>query len=98
MSRCGAWSECRVHASRCDDHGVGRGAPSDEQWPVLESLPPAAGVSRRRPGRQRLVDGVRWRVRTGVPWRDLPDGYGPWQSVYGLFGRRQRQGGVGPGC
>lgn len=39
-----------------------------------------------------LVDGVRWRVRTGVPWRDLPREYGPWQTVYGLFRRWQRQG------
>nr|WP_232237851.1 MULTISPECIES: transposase [Actinoalloteichus] len=30
------------------------------------------GVSREWPGCRRLVDGVRWRVRTGVPWRDLP--------------------------
>ncbi|MFD5584177.1 IS5 family transposase [Streptomyces sp. NPDC127063] len=71
---------------------MGRGDPSDEQWSVLESLLPAAGVSRRWPGRRRLVDGVRWRVRTGVPWRDLPPEYGPWQTVYGLFRRWQRQG------
>ncbi|MGW1508186.1 IS5 family transposase [Streptomyces sp. NPDC002394] len=71
---------------------MGRGDLSDEQWAVLESLLPAAGVSRRSPGRRRLVDGVRWRVRTGVPWRDLPDEYGPWQTVYGLFRRWQRQG------
>ncbi|WP_435879830.1 IS5 family transposase, partial [Streptomyces flaveolus] len=57
-----------------------------------ESLLPAAGVSRRWPGRRRLVDGVRWRVRTGVPWRDLPPEYGPWQTVYGLFRRWQRRG------
>ncbi|WP_073952837.1 IS5 family transposase [Streptomyces kebangsaanensis] len=71
---------------------MGRGDLSDEQWSVLESLLPAAGVSRRWPGRRRLVDGVRWRVRTGVPWRDLPPEYGPWQTVYGLFRRWQRQG------
>ncbi|MFJ8713083.1 transposase [Streptomyces violaceus] len=34
---------------------------------------------------------MRWRVRTGVPWRDLPFEYGPWQTVYGLFRRRQRR-------
>ncbi|MFJ9970834.1 hypothetical protein [Streptomyces sp. NPDC090621] len=37
---------------------------------MLEALSPAAGLTRRSPGRRRLVDGVRWRVRTGVPWRD----------------------------
>ncbi|MFD5062287.1 transposase [Streptomyces sp. NPDC058394] len=31
-------------------------------------------------GRRRLIDGIRWRVRTGAPWRDLPAEYGPWQT------------------
>ncbi|MEU8794882.1 IS5 family transposase [Streptomyces sp. NPDC048643] len=71
---------------------MGRGDLSDEQWAVLESVLPAAGVIRRSENRRRLVDGVRWRVRTGAPWRDLPLEYGPWQTVYGLFRRWQRQG------
>ncbi|WP_156051699.1 IS5 family transposase [Allokutzneria albata] len=71
---------------------MGRGDLSDEQWSVLESLLPAVGISREWPGCRRLVDGVRWRVRTGVPWRDLPFEYGPWQTVCGLFRRWQRRG------
>src|SRR5262249_57579323 len=52
---------------------------------------------RRRGGRGRwpkrqLIDGIRWRVRAGAPWRDVPERYGPWQSVYGLFRRWQRDG------
>ena len=31
-------------------------------------------------------------MRTGVQWRDLPERYGPWQTVYGLFRRWQRDG------
>ncbi|MFG3371149.1 transposase [Streptomyces sp. NPDC090032] len=31
-------------------------------------------------------------MRTGAPWRDVPPGYGPWQTVYGLFSRWQREG------
>ena len=42
--------------------------------------------------RRQLVDGIRWRVRTGSPWRDVPGCYGPWQTVYGLFRRWQRDG------
>ncbi|MFJ5231552.1 IS5 family transposase [Kitasatospora sp. NPDC088391] len=71
---------------------MGRGDLAEEQWLVLESVLPAAGVSRRSESRRRLVDGVRWRVRTGAPWRDVPSEYGPWQTVYGLFRRWQRQG------
>jgi transposase len=35
---------------------------------------------------------IRWRTRTGAPWRDVPARYGPWQTVYGLFRRWQRDG------
>ncbi len=42
--------------------------------------------------RRQLIDGIRWRTRTGAPWRDVPERYGPWESVYGLFRRWQRDG------
>ncbi len=71
---------------------MGRGDLSDEQWAVLETLLPAGGVGRPSRSRRRLVDGIRWRVRTGAPWRDVPPEYGPWQTIYGLFRRWQRQG------
>jgi transposase len=60
---------------------------TDEQWAVLEPLLPVG----KRPGRRRrwtrrqLIDGIRFRTRTGCPWRDVPERYGTWQSVYGLF-------------
>ncbi|KPC78975.1 IS5 family transposase [Streptomyces sp. NRRL S-4] len=44
-----------------------------------------------RPRRQ-LIDGVRFRVRAGVPGRDVPVEYGPWGRVYDLFRRWQRDG------
>jgi transposase len=73
---------------------TGRADLTDAQWAVLEPLLPRG----KKPGRRRiytsrqLIDGIRWRVRTGAPWRDVPDWYGPWQSVYGLFRRWQRDG------
>ncbi|WP_247694439.1 transposase [Streptomyces sp. B93] len=39
-----------------------------------------------------MIDGIRFRVRTGVPWRDVPVAYGPWSRVYDLFRRWQRNG------
>lgn len=42
--------------------------------------------------KRQLIDGIRWRVRAGAPWRDVPLVYGPWQTVYGLFRRWQRDG------
>ncbi|ELP68483.1 transposase, IS4 family [Streptomyces turgidiscabies Car8] len=71
---------------------MGRGDLSDEQWSVLEPLLPVGGLGRPVRNRRLLIDGVRWRVRTGVPWRDLPVEYGHWQTVYGLFRRWQREG------
>ena len=59
---------------------------------MLEPLLPVVGLGRPVRNRRRLIEGVRWRVRTGVPWRDLPVEYGHWQTVYGLFRRWQREG------
>lgn len=39
-----------------------------------------------------VTDGIRWRTRTGAPWRDVPERYGPWDRVYDLFRRWQRDG------
>lgn len=38
------------------------------------------------------MDGIRGRTRTGAPWRDLPERYGPWDRAYDLFRRWQRDG------
>jgi transposase len=65
----------------------GRHDLTDEQWAILAPLLPVG----RKPGRPRrwtlrqLIDGIRFRTRTGCPWRDVPERYGTWQSVYGLF-------------
>jgi transposase len=67
---------------------------TDVQWAALEPLLPVP----RRPGRppiwtkRQLIDGIRWRVRAGTPWRDIPDCYGSWAAAYALFRRWQRDG------
>ncbi|MEU9111375.1 IS5 family transposase [Streptomyces sp. NPDC048483] len=61
---------------------MGRGDLSDAEW---ERLRPFLPVSNRRCGRWRdhrqVIDGILHRVRTGVQWRDLPERFGPWQTV-----------------
>jgi transposase len=67
---------------------------SDAQWRRLEPLLPV-GKGPGRPSRwtkRQLTDGIRWRVRVGSPWRDVPECYGSWRAVYGLFRRWQRAG------
>ena len=73
---------------------TGRADLSDAQWAVLEPLLPRGKKPGRPPERtkRQLIDGIRWRTRTGAPWRDVPPAYGPWQTVYGLFRRWQRDG------
>ncbi|MCG5457866.1 IS5 family transposase [Micromonospora sp. PSH03] len=55
---------------------------------------PAASVKGRPPKweKRQLIGGIRWRIRIGSPWRDVPAEYGPWQTLYGLFRRWQRDG------
>jgi len=73
---------------------VGRHDLTNAQWAKLEPLLPAG----KKPGRppvhtkRQLIDGIRWRTRAGAPWRDVPERYGPWETVYGLFRRWQRDG------
>jgi transposase len=64
---------------------------TDAQWAVPEPLLPVGAKPGRPPlhARRRLIDGARWRVRVGAPWRDVPERYGPWQSVYSFFRRWQ---------
>lgn len=73
---------------------AGRADLTDAQWAVLEPLLPAGKKPGRPPQwtRRQLINGIRWRVRAGTPWRDVPPAYGSWQAVYGLFRRWQRAG------
>jgi transposase len=52
------------------------------------------GGGRGRPfeDHYRLFNGILWRLHTGAPWRDIPDYYGPWATVYGRFRRYRRDG------
>ncbi|WP_372479994.1 IS5 family transposase [Streptomyces griseocarneus] len=73
---------------------MGRGDLTNGQWARLEPLLPQ-GIKPGRPlvwTRRQLIDGIRWRTRTGAPWRDVPERYGPWDRVYDLFRRWQRNG------
>jgi len=73
---------------------TGRADLTDAQWAALGPLLPRGKKPGRPPSwtKRQLIDGIRWRVRTGAPWRDVPERYGRWQTVYGLFRRWQRNG------
>lgn len=63
---------------------VRQGQISDEFWAVVEPLLPSSQGRRGRrwADHRRVLEGICWRYRTGSPWRDLPEEFGPWQTVW----------------
>jgi transposase len=64
---------------------------SDEEWAILEPLIPGARRSRRVDDR-RIMNAVFFVLRTGIPWRDLPERYGPYTTAYNRFNRWSARG------
>lgn len=60
---------------------------TDEQWELIaEVFPPPASTGRPQTDRRQVVDAILWILRSGAPWRDLPeDEFGPWETIYCLF-------------
>ena len=72
---------------------VNRHELTDAQWHVVEPLLPRPHHMGRPPRDAReMLDAMLWLVRVGAPWRDLPDWYGPWQTVYHYFNEWRHQG------
>ncbi len=67
---------------------------SDGDWELIEDLFPGNGKCAGRPWRthRTMINGIFWILRTGAPWRDLPEHYGPWQTVYDRFNRYATDG------
>lgn len=72
---------------------VRRGEITDRAWQEIEPLLPQYGQSGGQWRDHRtVVNGILWKLRTGSPWRDLPERYGPWQTCYDRFNRWRRDG------
>jgi len=66
---------------------------SDEEWALLAPLlPPLRGKGRPYHDHRAVLNGMLYWLHTGVPWRDLPERYGPWQTVYARFRAWSRSG------
>ena len=68
-----------------------------EQWTLIDSLLPADRVradGRGRPwtDRRQVFNGILWILRTGAPWKDLPERYGKYQTVHRRFQNWVRSG------
>jgi transposase len=71
-----------------------RGELSDEQGQRLEALLPAQKPKTGRPNldHRQVINGILWVLRTGAPWRDLPERYGAWSTVASRFYRWREAG------
>jgi len=67
---------------------------TDEQWSLIEPFVPPSVARTGRPPRDRrtVLNGIFWILHTGAPWRDLPERFGPWQTVYHHFAKWRREG------
>jgi len=67
---------------------------TDEQWELVHPiLPQRTATTGRTPRDPRvMLNGIFWNLRTGAPWRDLPERFGPWQTVYDHFANWRKDG------
>jgi transposase len=64
-----------------------RGEMSNQQWEQIKPLLPPQKPHTGCPAKDHrmIINGILWILRTGAPWRDLPERYGPWPTVSGRF-------------
>jgi len=67
---------------------------TDRSWAIIEPLVPGtvSGVGVTAKDTRLFLEAVLWRVRVGGPWRDLPPGFGEWNSVFRRFRRWAKKG------
>ena len=73
---------------------VGRYEISDDGWAQIEDIvAPPQTMGRPRRDDRKMLNGIFWVLCSGAKWRDLPERYGPWSTVYDWF-RKWRDDGT----
>jgi transposase len=65
---------------------------TDYEWSVIEPVLPKGRPGPRRKDYRRVLNGIFWVLRTGAPWRDLPERYAPYTTAYNRFNRWRKAG------
>jgi len=65
---------------------------SEAEWRLIEPLLPNKPRGVARVDDRRVINGIFYVLRTGSPWRDLPERYGPYTTVYNRFNRWAKAG------
>ncbi len=65
---------------------------TETEWEEIKQLLPRRRGPKSTRGDRDFINAVIWRARTGVPWRDLPERFGPWKTVFNRFDRWAKRG------
>jgi transposase len=82
-----------IQGCRFEEAALSRGDLTEAEWRVLKVLLPVErepgkrGRGRPPQDNRNVINGILWRLRTGAPWRDVPEKYGNWNSIYRRFRR-----------
>jgi len=71
---------------------MGRYELTDFEWRAIKPVLPNKPRGVPRVDDRRILNGMFWILRTGSPWRDLPERYGPYTTVYNRFNRWRKAG------
>ena len=71
---------------------MGRYDLTDFEWSIIQPLLPNKPRGVPRVDDRRVLNGIFWVLRTGAPWRDLPQYYGPYTTCYNRFNRWRKAG------
>ena len=65
---------------------------TDAEWAIIDPLLPRKSRGVARVDDRRVLNGIFWRLRSGAPWADIPERYGPPTTCYNRFVRWRRAG------
>ncbi len=83
---------CKRTGCGVDNRPGRRYEMTDEAWQRIERLLPVQGRGGRWNDHRTTLNGMFWILNSGAPWRDMPERYGRWQSVYDRYRRWTREG------
>lgn len=83
-----------LYANTVYTNRMNRGDLTTEQWEQIAPHLPPEKPKTGRPSKEhrQVLNGILWVLRTGAPWRDLPERYGKWTTVYSRFQRWRKNG------